>query len=653
MSWLLLPLVASCSILGTSVDKYAALEQGDCPAGGSICSASCVDTSTNTANCGGCGQACSVGEACVRGKCQVACPGGQASCGELCYELTNDPRHCGTCETTCKPGEVCGDGHCSTNCPAEQTNCNGSCADLKTDSKHCGDCATVCGPTDECVEGKCLIACKTQLNQGITDPWGYAWDGFERASADWNTAAQTCQAFRGRLPTSTELNRVSATKSATVGQSVHMNYLWSTVPVGLTSHARIRLSDASPTYEADTSLNHYRCVCPPPLPKVYVGNNCAGDPGKGCIVLNDENKRHHLDAADRGPLTKGAAIWECGFYHGHLASPLQVFEAVKQGIPRGSGDLLFVADEANYVMSTLATFTDGVNMAYSYTGGTGTNGLSWSPTTDMRPFRCIGENYNVGVHPAPITDEWTGPSAFRKTEASDQAGASYLAATDQCWSKGGHLPTSAELAELIAQGLPGGTGSWLWTGDQGGYNQPNNNFLMVIARWTGTQPNRLYAYPDDLQWTYKSGTSYPYRCLYYPVDAMYSGPAPSTCAGGCTQIALPGVSGAKMWFDATDRTPPVDTAQAIDACRQSGGHLASERDLVEGIRHGLPNGTSTFIHTADTARGDGSGAAGLMVGVVRWTGTALGFDDLYPASATWDGPGNPSSFRCMWTNEVR
>jgi hypothetical protein len=40
-----------------------------CPAGQLNCGGACVDTSSDTANCGGCGRACAVRLLCVSGLC--------------------------------------------------------------------------------------------------------------------------------------------------------------------------------------------------------------------------------------------------------------------------------------------------------------------------------------------------------------------------------------------------------------------------------------------------------------------------------------------------------------------------------------------------------------------------------------------------------
>jgi hypothetical protein len=89
---------------------------------------------------------------------------------------------------------------------------------------------------------------------------------------------------------------------------------------------------------------------------------------------------------------------------------------------------------------------------------------------------------------------------------------------------------------------------------------------------------------------------------------------------------------------------------ASRACANLGGHLASERDYTEAIRHGLPNGSGAMLHSSDLA----SGNLGTVLALsVKWTGVDLGFTDLNPAYAGWLDPVTAAPYRCVWTNELR
>lgn len=522
------------------------------------------------------------------------------------------------------------------------------------------------------------------LNQPLTDPWGWSWDGLERAASSYDEAVSSCSQFRGRLPTVSELHRVSATQSATVGQTIHTNPLWSLAPWSPGVHVRVRLSDAALLGEPDATKTNYRCVCPPPLPKVYVGNNCYGDAhAPPCATLDGEGAAHDIDTKDRPPVPKGTAVWECAFYGGHLATSLQLAEAVQQNIGTGSGQWLHSADEVRNDLGAVVNWTDGQDFLFQQVAS-GHNSLDVAPPTDAYPFRCVGET-TAGVAPPQAATQWSNAGG-RRTEAMDYPAATHVQAIDQCFQNGGHLPTMAELNELVVEGAPGGSGAFVWTSDQTGFD--GKNFTVAVTKWSGTELAHLYG-GADMNWAYKADSN-PYRCLYYPVDAAYAGPSDTACSGGCASIVLPGGSGAKIWFDTADRQAATATA-AIDDCRKWDGHLASERDLTEAIRVGLPNGSNTFLHTSDAMRGwcgisrggycnlggacsNVGGRCGFLgigvcisngdtcpvdiyVGAVKWTGTMLGFDDLWEnsdaARSNWNRALDVKPYRCMWTNELR
>lgn len=75
------------------------------------CGGACVDTLTDSANCGTCGHACSSPtSACIAGAC--SCPGGGLVCGGACVPA--DSQNCGTCGNTCSAGEVCAGSGCGS-----------------------------------------------------------------------------------------------------------------------------------------------------------------------------------------------------------------------------------------------------------------------------------------------------------------------------------------------------------------------------------------------------------------------------------------------------------------------------------------------------------------------------------------------------------
>ncbi len=115
---------------------------------GMCCSGTCVDTMTDTSNCGGCGNSCPAPLAC-------AAPGACKSGGKVALCGGKAPAF------TCPAGTVCvGETHCmSTTCSAAgESACNvfqggagvccgagaGGCPSFATDPNNCGGCGIVC-----------------------------------------------------------------------------------------------------------------------------------------------------------------------------------------------------------------------------------------------------------------------------------------------------------------------------------------------------------------------------------------------------------------------------------------------------------------------------------------------------------------------------
>lgn len=619
-----------------------------CTTGQTLCAGSCVDTETNQNHCGSCDKPCNAGEACTGGQCKIACPGTQTECNGLCFDLLTNDQNCGACGNICKTGEVCGNGTCTLNCPTGQDDCSGSCVDLQTNGAHCGTCGNACGANQECVAGKCAIACKTLLNgTAIDDKAGFFWDGLERAASLYDQARTACAAIGGRLPTASELYRVSATQSATVGQTTHINPLWSLAPYGPSSQMSVRLNNGSATISAKTSSLNYRCVCPPPLPNAYVGANCFGPSGTACAALNMDDKKLAIDTQDRPLLPKSSAIWECAFNRGHLASPARLFQAIGQGVGNGSS-----ANGSNVYVHTSDDIRSDRDLVLRWLDPktfVANTGLSTGATTDLRPFRCVGPGYDAGTHPATFSDEFVGPLGGLKGEKTDSTAASWAAAASACWGKGGHVASATELAELASQGLTGAN-AWLWGADESSIVL--TSATLQAYRWNAIA-NPTYASGVDLGSLVKTTTN-AFRCVYYPVDATYTGPQSSDCTGGCKALALPGSSGAKVWVDELDRAAASLDA-AIAACRTAGGSLPRGRDYVELVRAGLGNGSNAYLWSSDFVYYQPSTLVGpqLAVHAPRWSAIDANFSDAWTTYAGAYPLTTTRPFRCMWTNELR
>ena len=71
-----------------------------CPGGQAACSGSCVDTTTDSNNCNGCGNTCNVtgGESCISSMCKCA---SGTDCSTYCVDTTSDTNNCGGCAMPC------------------------------------------------------------------------------------------------------------------------------------------------------------------------------------------------------------------------------------------------------------------------------------------------------------------------------------------------------------------------------------------------------------------------------------------------------------------------------------------------------------------------------------------------------------------------
>ena len=120
------------------------------------CGESCVDTLSDAANCGACGNACEAGNLCLNGVCQSAdeCDG-LSLCGTSCVDLNNDDANCGSCGRTCATGSICTAGACV--CSGGLTLCLDECVNTTNNPQHCGACANPCGNGEECSNGQCVL----------------------------------------------------------------------------------------------------------------------------------------------------------------------------------------------------------------------------------------------------------------------------------------------------------------------------------------------------------------------------------------------------------------------------------------------------------------------------------------------------------------
>jgi hypothetical protein len=112
----------------------------------------CIDLTTDTDNCGACGNVCPAGTNCEAGVC--TCPNGQDLCDGSCIDTLANHEHCGSCGNACAANKVCWQGVCADTCAA-LTECDGGCIDTTSDPFNCGACGNACPNGGACVMGGC------------------------------------------------------------------------------------------------------------------------------------------------------------------------------------------------------------------------------------------------------------------------------------------------------------------------------------------------------------------------------------------------------------------------------------------------------------------------------------------------------------------
>jgi glucosylceramidase len=134
-----------------------------CLSGQEMCGPTCVNTTTDPDNCGGCGIPCSgTGRMCANRVCQ--CQPGLLDCNGSC--VPSDASNCGSCGTVCPATQLCSNGGCITECPAGQMVCGTQCADITNSATHCGGCGRACTATQRCESGGCVEISTTGTGGG-------------------------------------------------------------------------------------------------------------------------------------------------------------------------------------------------------------------------------------------------------------------------------------------------------------------------------------------------------------------------------------------------------------------------------------------------------------------------------------------------------
>jgi len=169
-----------------------------CKAGTTRCGNGCADYTTDSRNCGACGQACGTGQVCQASACR--CQDGTTSCSGSCVVTAYDAQNCGACGRRCESGQVCETGECKAACSIDSSiRCGDSCISAATDVNNCGGCDVKCQSGQVCRARSCVFevvaAC---LSSGELSGFRAA-TGERGPPADVGTQPEALASMQGRV----------------------------------------------------------------------------------------------------------------------------------------------------------------------------------------------------------------------------------------------------------------------------------------------------------------------------------------------------------------------------------------------------------------------------------------------------------------------
>jgi hypothetical protein len=146
------------------------------------------------------------------------CPKAFTKCGNVCVDPSTDTQNCGGCGQVCPAGQVCAASLCTATCAPGFVWCNGACLDARVDPNDCGSCGNACsGATPICFGSACVAKVKV-LVVGAD------------ASADQLAAVQGSLLVTGAFSTVDTFSATSATPTLVQLQSYAAVLVYSAPP---------------------------------------------------------------------------------------------------------------------------------------------------------------------------------------------------------------------------------------------------------------------------------------------------------------------------------------------------------------------------------------------------------------------------------------
>ncbi|MBQ9396393.1 MAG: hypothetical protein IJU23_12895, partial [Proteobacteria bacterium] len=278
------------------------------------------------------------------------------------------------------------------------------------------------------------------------------------------------------------------------------------------------------------------------------------------------------DSQERPPQTHSNAAATCAAIGGRLPMPYEIVRNNHTSGEKGVGNI----SNANVLWTDMRTWNNYFH-AYRLSDGTATDQVVTTPTA----FRCVWD-------PAPRPITLTGVNCYGNSnedgcvhikignykytvDRRDRPANYYIQAAEECRLAGGRLPTNNEMMMLIRNGLPNGTGNWVWSGVTDG------NF--GVHKWTGTGSS---SYNYSGEWSYAGWTAaYYYRCISEEVELTDGKPTfPQTKAADAFVVDP------LLRIDKHARVAKT-VWEASYECMQDGGHLAELDEMTLAVRKGL------------------------------------------------------------------